>query len=214
MSLPQKIIYYSPEHYLELERDAVERHEYIDGFIYAMAGESLAHSRININLAGEIRAQLKWKPGEALSPNMKVRTQTASLFAYPDLTIFCGEPVFHDRKRDVLLNPKVIFEILSPATENYDRGEKFERYRAELPTLTDYVLISQKKPLIEHFARQPDGSWLMREARGLDATLFLPNVDCALRLTEIYDRVEFPPETFDPASGFFEETENREDETI
>ena len=112
---------FTPEEYLNFERKAEFRHEYLDGEIYEMAGESLSHSRVCVNLAREVGNKLKGKNCEALSPNMKVKTSTASLFSYPDLTIVCGEPLFHDTKKDVLVNPKVIFEVLSPSTADYDR---------------------------------------------------------------------------------------------
>ncbi|MCA1623158.1 MAG: Uma2 family endonuclease [Acidobacteria bacterium] len=129
MGLAQQKILYSPEEYLELERRAETRHEFVDGIIYAMAGESLSRSRICINLAGEIRAKLKGKNCEALSPNMKVRAESKGMFAYPDLSVVCGEPIFHDKQRDVLFNPKVIIEVLSPSTGRYDQTKKFFRYR-------------------------------------------------------------------------------------
>ncbi|HEX8072745.1 MAG TPA: Uma2 family endonuclease [Pyrinomonadaceae bacterium] len=194
MSLPQKIVRHTPAEYLALERQAETRHEYLDGLIYEMAGESLAHSQICINLARELSTRLKGKPCQALSPNMKVRTSEAGLFAYPDLTVVCGEPLFHDRQRDVLLNPRVIFEVLSPSTERYDRGKKFMRYCSAVETLTDYVLVSQDMPLLEHLERQADGRWLHAFVRGLTEKLRLPSVDCEVRLSEVYDRVEFPPE--------------------
>ena len=147
----------TPEDYLIFEREADSRHEFLDGEIFQMAGESLSHSRVCINLGGEVRAKLKGKPCEALSPNMKVRTSNASLFSYPDLTIVCGEPQFHDIKKDVLTNPKVVFEVLSPSTADYDRTIKFQRYRMGNETLTDYVLISQDKCFIEHFRRSANG---------------------------------------------------------
>ena len=115
MSLPQEKLSYSPEHYLEYERQTQERYEYLDGHIYKMAGESLNHSRICVNLAREVSGKLRGRPCEALSPNMKVRTQQAGLFSYPDLSVVCGEPVFHDKYKDVLLNPQVIFWFHPPA---------------------------------------------------------------------------------------------------
>ena len=118
---------FTPEDYLIFEREADTRHEFLDGGIYQMGGESLPHSRICINLSGEVRQQLKGKRCEALSPNMKVRTANASLFSYPDLTVVCGEPKFHDTKKDVLTNPQVVFEVLSPSTADYDRTTKFQR---------------------------------------------------------------------------------------
>lgn len=197
MVLPQEKLQYTPEQYLELERAALERHEYIDGHIYAMAGESLSHSRICVNLSGEMRDQLRGRSCEALSPNMKVKTQASGLFSYPDLSVVCGEPVFHDKRKDVLLNAQVIFEVLSPSTENYDRGAKFIRYRAYLDSLTDYVLVAQDRPFIEHYARQDNGRWLLTTVQGLDSVLSLPNIGCELRLSDVYERVKFPPQDED-----------------
>lgn len=183
----------SPEEYLEFERGGETRHEYIDGDLYAMAGESLSHSRVCINLAREVGNKLKGRTCEPLSPNMKVRTSNASLFAYPDLTIVCGEPQFHDTKKDVLINPKVIFEMLSPSTEIYDRTTKFLRFRMGNETLADYILVSQEKPFVEHFTRQDNGDWRYRSYNSLTDSFEIESVDCTLSLSEIYDRVEFEP---------------------
>jgi Uma2 family endonuclease len=189
--LPQeKARRYTPEEYLELERQSDARHEYYEGEIYAMAGETLKHSQICVNLAGEVRAQLKGKPCQALSPNMKVRAETKGLFAYPDLTVVCGEPIFHDQKRDVLLNPRVIFEVLSPSTERYDRTMKFFKYRQEIRDLTDYIIVSQDSAFIEHYEKQSDGRWVHTVVGGLENALNIASIDCFLQLAEIYDRVE------------------------
>jgi Uma2 family endonuclease len=200
MAIPQEKIRrrYTAEEYLELERAAERRHEFLDGQIFAMAGESLSHSRICINLTVEAGSKLKGKPCEALSPNMKVRTSSASLFAYPDLTIVCGEPQFHDVKKDVLTNPQVIFEVLSPSTETYDRTTKFQRYRLGNETLTDYVLVSQDKAFVEHFTKQPDGNWLYRSFGEMSDAFQIETIDCELSLQEIYDRVEFETQTKEP----------------
>ena len=184
---------FTPEEYLEFEREADVRHEFLDGEIYAMAGESLSHSRVCINLGGESRAKLKGKLCEALSPNMKVRTSTASLFSYPDLTIVCGEPQFHDKKKDVLTNPKVIFEVLSPSTADYDRTKKFLRYRMGNETLTDYILVSQDYCFVEHFRKQADGNWIYQSLSEISDVLQIETIECELSLQEIYDRVELKP---------------------
>ena len=189
----------TPEEYLEYEREAEVRHEYLDGEIYEMASESLSHSRVCINLGGEIRNKLKGTPCEALSPNMKVRTSTASLFSYPDLTIVCGEPLFHDTKKDVLVNPKVIFEVLSPSTADYDRTKKFMRYRMGNETLTDYILVSQDFCFVEHFVNQENGEWIYRSLSEISEVLRIETINCELVLQEIYDRVELksqPDEEF------------------
>ena len=185
---------YTPEDYLEFERESDSRHEFLDGEIYAMAGESLSHSRVCINLGGEVRNKLKGKNCEALSPNMKVRTTAASLFSYPDLTIVCGEPQFHDRKKDVLTNPKVIFEVLSPSTADYDRTTKFLRYRMGNETLTDYILVTQERCFVEHYNKQADGSWIYHSLNELSDILRIETINCELSLEEIYDRVELLPE--------------------
>jgi Uma2 family endonuclease len=189
---------YTPEEYLELERKAETRHEYYDGEIYpvdenarAMAGESLSHSQISVNIAGEIRTKLKGKDCQALSPNMKVRAESKGMFAYRDLTIVCGKPIFHDEQNDVLLNPKTIFEVLSPSTERYDQTKKFFRYRKELPSLTDYVLIYQDAPFIEHYEKQPDGRWIHNAAEGLEDALQIVSIEIEISLREIYERVDF-----------------------
>ena len=184
---------YTPEEYLEFEREAEVRHEYLDGEIYEMAGESLSHSRVCVNLAREVGNKLKGKTCEALSPNMKVKTSTASLFSYPDLTIVCGEPLFHDTKKDVLVNPKVIFEVLSPSTADYDRTKKFMRYRLGNETLTDYILVSQDFCFVEHFTKQANGEWIYRSLSELTENLLIETIDCELSLQEIYDRVELKP---------------------
>ncbi len=198
MGLAQRKTKFSTsEEYLEFERKAETRHEFVDGELYAMAGESLSHSQICINLAGEVRAKFKGKPCQALSPNMKVRAEGKGMFAYPDLTIVCGKPLFHDRQKDVLLNPKVIIEVLSPSTQRYDQTKKFFRYRKELPSLTDYVLIYQDTPFIEHHEKQPDGRWTHNAADGIDDVLQIASIEIELSLREIYDRVEFEEEEFE-----------------
>ena len=180
----------TPEDYLIFERESDSRHDYIDGKIFEMAGESLSHSRICMNLAAAAVNALRGKSCEALSPNMKVRTSNASLFSYPDLTIVCGEPQFHDVKKDVLTNPKVVFEVLSPSTAEYDRTTKFQRYRMGNETLTDYILISQDKCFVEQFTKQAENNWIYRSFAAFEDDLKIESVECELSLREIYDRVE------------------------
>src|SRR5215471_12150519 len=192
------------DEYLALERTEAERHEYLDGCIYAMAGESPDHGRICMNLYGSLWPQLRGTPCEAFAKDTKVRCGPTprpgqpmqGLFAYPDLVVVCGALQFHDQAQDVLLNPTVLVEVLSPSTEAFDRGEKFRRYRAWLPTLTDYVLVAQDQAMIEHYQRQPDGSWHYRPLEGLDASLALPHLASAIPLSAIYERVQFQPANF------------------
>ena len=102
------------------------------------------------------------------------------MFSYPDLVMICGEPEFQDKKRDIILNPKVIIEVLSESTELFDRSDKFMRFRMFNETLTDYILVSQNKPLIEHFIRQDDNSWKLFTYFGLDKTLFIESIESEL----------------------------------
>ena len=200
MGLAQLQPSYTVEEYLALERAAEERSEYLDGVIYKMAGESDEHGEISVNLTMIIATQLKGKDCRARLKDTKVRSgpipnlrnATKGLYSYPDVAVICGERQFHDSHRDIVLNPTVIIEILSPATEAFDRGEKFDRYQFWNPTLSDYLLVSQDQPKIEHFIRQSDGSWSYFVSRGLQSKVPLKSIQCVLPLAEVYDRIVFP----------------------
>ncbi|HEY7182715.1 MAG TPA: Uma2 family endonuclease [Blastocatellia bacterium] len=200
MALPKERLLYTIEQYLEMERASEERHEYLDGYVYKMAGESTEHSTINANLIAILVAQLRGKPCRTFSPNMKIRSgpffkeqkTNKGMFSYADVSVVCGEPQFHDKFQDVLLNPIVIIEILSESTERFDRGEKFRRYLTNIPFLQDYVLVYLTLPWIQVYSRHPDG-WLMTDAVGLEGAIRIPSIDCHLSMSEVYDRVEFPP---------------------
>lgn len=194
MALAKAHPIFSVEDYLDYERNAPERHEFLDGSVYAMAGESPRHSTICFNLGGLIHAQLRGKKCRGFSPNMKIATNNQGLYSYPDLSIVCGKPKFHDKKGDVLTNPAVIFEVLSPSTEQYDRGEKFLRYVNGIESLTDYVLIEQNAARVEHFQKRTDGEWTKTEIAGIESVLKLDSVECEIRLAELYDLIEFPAE--------------------
>lgn len=200
MALPQTELQFTIEEYLVLEREADERHEYLDGFIYAMAGESPEHGIISQNLSGQLYIKLRGTRCQTFLKDTKVRCgpvpinlrSTRGLFAYPDLVVVCGERQYHDQHKDVLLNPTVIIEILSEATKNYDRGEKFERYRTWLSSLNEYVVVHQVQPRIEHHQRQSSAQWLLTTIDGLDSVITLSSLDCSLLLKDIYEGVEFP----------------------
>ncbi len=202
MGLPRSPARYSVEEYLSLERESEERHEYLDGQIYAMAGEGPEHGAICMNLSRIISTQLLRKHCQAFSKDMKVCAGPApkstqaqkGLYSYPDLLVVCGELKFYDKRKDLLLNPILIIKVLSPTTEAFDRGEKWARYQTWLPELSDYLLVSQSKPQIEHYHRQAGGEWLYSLVSGLEESLHLPSVDCTLQLTDVYDRIVFPAE--------------------
>lgn len=181
----------SDEEYLAFERASESRHEYLDGQIYAMAGESPEHSTICFNLAAILKPQIRKKNCRGFSPNMKVQTSRSGLYSYPDAMVVCGEPIFLDKHRDVLLNPKVIIEVLSPSTESYDRGRKFFRYQ-KIKTLSDYLLIAQDEPLIEHFARLPNQRWELSFTSELADSVHITSIDCLLPMAEVYDQIVLP----------------------
>ncbi len=191
---------YTISEYLTLERRSEERHEYLDGLIYAMAGESSDHGEICTNVAGELYTQLRSKPCRVRSKDTKVCSGpipntprfTKGLYSYPDILVACGNLKFHDVYKDILLNPTVIIEVLSPTTEAYDRGEKFLRYRTYLTSLQDCLVIAQNRPLIEHFTKQDNGQWLLAATiTDYKTDLYLKSIDCVLNLTNTYARVEF-----------------------
>ena len=113
------------------------------------------------------------------------------LFSYPDLVVVCGTPVYLDEYQHVVLNPQVIIEVLSPSTAAFDRGEKCLRYRTYLQSLTDYLVVAQDKPLIEHHSRQPNGEWSVKSVTDLADTVTLASIGCTLNLRDVYDRIEF-----------------------
>lgn len=195
MSWPQTHPVFTLDEYLALERPSEIRHEYLDGTVYAMAGETPEHSIICFNLASTVGAKMRRKNCQGYSPNMKVRTDQSGLFAYPDLMIVCGKAEYHDNHRDVLTNPTVIFEVLSRSTAACDRGEKSLRYRTHISSLKDFILVAQDKPHIEHYSRQLDSTWAHPEINGLDALLIPDSIDCQLSLAELYAGIVFPEPT-------------------
>lgn len=189
--------YFPVEQYLEYEREADERSEYIDGEIYAIAGESSKHGDISMNLATSLGVQLRGTNCRGRIKDTKVRSGTLKerfgkgMISYPDVVVICGEPEYHDKHTDIVLNPVVIIEVLSDSTADFDRGIKFTRYRMFNPTLTDYILVWQDEALVEHYTRQENGDWLLREFHGLEKSFRIDSINCSLALADVYERVEF-----------------------
>jgi Uma2 family endonuclease len=142
--------------YLTYERASPVRHEFLDGKLYAMAGASLAHNLIAGNTLASLHGQLRGKPGTIYPSDMRLKIVRTGLYTYPDISIVCGEPQLEDQHGDTLLNPIVLIEVLSPSTETYDRGKKFQHYRT-LSSLREYLLIAQDSYRVEHYIRQPQG---------------------------------------------------------
>lgn len=156
----------SPEEYLEIERKAEDKSEYYNGEMFAMSGVSRRHDRIATRLTFLFVQHLRGKRCEAFTANMRVLATASGLYTYPDLSVACEEPQFADAHVDTLTNPALLVEILSPSTEDYDRGKKAKLYRA-IPSLLELLFIAQDSYEVELYRRQPDGSWSLIEARGI-----------------------------------------------
>ena len=190
-ALPKKKL--TPQEYLVIERAADFKSEFFDGEMFAMAGTSKEHSRITVNLTTQFGNALKGRFCEPFSSDLRVKVSANGLYTYPDLTIVCGPVDVEDEQADVLLNPTLIIEVLSPGTERYDRGKKFDLYR-ELDSLKEYVLVSQDQYRVEQFLRGNGSEWGYRVAFKEDDIVEFPSVGCSIPLKDIYARVVFPPE--------------------
>ncbi len=182
--------YISPQEYLAIERKAEFKSEYHSGEMFAMAGASDNHEAIIHNLDFVLGLQLRKRPCRIYVGNTKVFVTNTGLYAYPDLAVVCGKREFSDEVTDVLLNPEVLIEVLSESTEKYDRGTKFMNYQS-IPSLREYVLVSQDRTQIEIFRRQDGEMWLYAKETNLDGTIKISSIDCALELKEVYHQVEF-----------------------
>ena len=185
-TVPKRLL--SPAEYLAQERRAVFKSEYFQGETFAMAGASREHNLIVGNLVREMGNHLRDRGCEVYPSDMRVKVAATGLYTYPDVTIVCGTPEFEDDQADTLLNPTVVFEVLSASTEAYDRGIKSSHYR-RLSSLREYVLVAQDRPHVEGYLRQPDGGWLLREVSQLDQTFAVGSLTVQLPMSEIYRQI-------------------------
>jgi len=213
--LPQRR--FTVEEYLDFEEASEEKHEYRDGYVYhwqdplgpplndltvppkgvlSMAGGTVEHAGIAVNVASEMRQRLKGGPCRPYTSDLRVGYGRRRQYGYPDVTVICGEPRLAPTRRgrnsSTILNPTLVVEILSDSTESYDRGPKFERYR-DIDGFREYVLVAQDRPRVETYYRQDDGTWLFTIADGLDAVARLRSLNVDLPLAEVYAGVAFPP---------------------
>jgi Uma2 family endonuclease len=189
-ALPKR--YFTPAEYLALEERAEYRSQYVAGEIFAMAGAQPWHNEIAGNIFAGLHGRFRGRPCKAYFADMRVHVPAGELWTYPDIAALCGEPKFERNPNPhSLLNPQVIFEVLSPSTESFDRGAKFIRYRM-MESLADYVLVASERMHVEHFSRNADGSWRLTEYSHHDMVVNLASVEVELSLAEIYDRVTFP----------------------
>ena len=178
------------EQYLAIERTAEFKSEFLDGEVFAMSGVSLQHTRLEVNLLAALSNRLRGTGCEVLASNMRVRVGQSGMYTYPDICVVRGKPALADDHQDNLVNPIALFEILSPSTEKYDRGLKFQSYRT-IESLKDYILVDQNKIRIEHYTRQTGNTWTLRDYQHPDEELRIDAIDVSIPLNEIYERVEF-----------------------
>jgi Uma2 family endonuclease len=179
--------YVTPEEYLVIERKAETKSEYVDGTIYAMAGATERHNTLVANLIMSIGIQLRGRPCKVYPSDLKVRIPNSTRFFYPDVSVVCGEAVFADDHKDVILNPILLVEVLSEATAAFDRGTKFISYQ-QIESLKECLLVAQNEQLVEHFTRQRGDSWIYRKVTSANGVLALSSIQCEITLKEIYDK--------------------------
>jgi Uma2 family endonuclease len=185
---------YSVEEYIELDKNSEGRYEYFDGVVVELSGASLSHNRIVRNLIRNLENQLDGSDCEVLPADMRLKVPAAFPYRYPDVVVVCGEPMIEEMQGlDLLVNPLLIIEVLSPTTEAYDRGLKFSAYQT-IASFREYLLAAQDRPHVVQYVRQPNDKWLRSEVAGLDGELTLETINCTLPLREIYQRVTFQPE--------------------
>ncbi len=179
--------HYSIQEYLEMENEALEKHEYYEGEIFAMSGAGARHNIISVNLIVSLGNSLKGRPCQPFGSDMRIHIPENSLFTYPDISVICGEILTSKEDNNTATNPTVIIEILSPSTRNYDRGVKFMLYRS-IPTLKDYLLIEAELIHAEHFATNKEGLWQLKEYSSVEDQITLESLNVKLLLKDIYER--------------------------
>ncbi|MBL0193240.1 MAG: Uma2 family endonuclease [Myxococcales bacterium] len=184
MSQTAERLLMSEAEYLAFERVSREKHQFVRGEVFAMAGASLRHNALVSRLVRHLGNALDGTRCQVFPSDLKVYVAALETFTYPDVTVVCGRPALYEGAGDVLTNPKVIVEVLSEGTERYDRGEKAEGYRAT-PSVSDHVLVSQHKAHVEHFTRREDGSWTLREASAGGSVVLL-SVSVTLDVDALY----------------------------
>lgn len=179
--------HYSEDDYFAVEADSGIRHEFYQGEIFAMAGASLVHNHLSANVLTALRGAVRSQGYSAFGSDLRVKTP-AGLFTYPDVMVVCGPIALSPDRPDTVTNPSVIVEVLSDATRDYDRGEKFALYQA-IPTFQEYLLIEQDRVAVEHWQRQATGDWTMQAYASLEKAVTLATVGVTLSLREVYLQV-------------------------
>ena len=178
--------HYTIQEYLEMEKQALEKHEYYNGEIFAMSGASARHNIIAVNILTRLANDLKGKSCRPYGSDTRIHIPENSLFIYPDISIICGDVIASKQDEDTATQPTAIIEILSPSTKNYDRGVKFMLYRA-IPSLKDYILIDSKSIHAEHFAINKEGLWQLKEYNKPEEKIIMETLNVQLLLEDVYE---------------------------
>jgi len=183
---------YTVEEYIELLKNSEERFEYFDGEIVSMASGKFSHVGITANIVREIGNLLKERPCQVFGGDGAIKTTRAYPFRLPDVSVVCGDPIFEDFQGiEMLVNPLLICEVLSPSTASYDREEKFMVYQG-VESFQEYLLVEQDRPHVTRYVRRPDEQWLRADIIGLDSAVRLESLGVELPLREIYRMIKFP----------------------
>lgn len=193
MALPQRMLdiekdFYTEQDYFDVERNSVNRWEYVGGQIRMMSGGTDDHNAISVNVVRSLSTALLPKGCRVYGSDMKIHTGDGTN-TYPDVAVVCGARQYHQGRTDILTNPVLIVEVLSDSTEGYDRGDKFDHYKT-IPTLHDYLLVAQDEARVMLYTRHED-HWDYRDITGLESSVSLLSVDVTLALTDIYTLIEF-----------------------
>ena len=190
VTLPVQSLNIPESDYLALDAASERRYEYVSGYVVAMSGGSNTHSAIIMYTGAALVNSLGDAPCTVYSSDLRVKVETNGDYVYPDVSVVCGEAKFTDDTPDTLLNPVLLVEVLSPSTEAYDRTIKLDAY-IQIPSLQEYLLISQQQAHIRQYTRQPDNSWAFADYRGREASIHLKAFDVTLKLADVYRRVTF-----------------------
>jgi Uma2 family endonuclease len=175
--------------YFALERTSEQKHEYLGGQVFAMAGGSPKHNLVCGNLIGALRDRLRGRRCAVMPSDQHVYVEGTQLGTYPDVTVLCAAGEFHPDFPQSLVNPSILVEVLSPSTEAYDRGAKFDHY-TRIASLREYLLVATDRFAVDHFLREADGTWRLTTVRGLESVLRLPSVDVGIPLAEVYENLD------------------------
>lgn len=182
--------YYSIEEYLTLEESADYKSEYIDGEIFPMAGGSTNHNRIAGNFYAALNFAFKTEDYDVFMSDVRLWIPKKRIYTYPDVMVVVGKPEYYNNRTDMITNPRVIIEIFSDSTKEYDRSKKFEGYRT-IPTIEEYLLLDQTRRYIEHFSKTDRKRWSFAEYNELDETIALASISFEIAVADIYNKVNF-----------------------